>query len=431
MVEPNKFLNSKNCSADFRVLIEREALGVKYPEDKKRSSDYVKYANKFGFGWEDRSDIGFLHYDYKAKLIMRLMFDYARQLVQSIGLPVYEISGSNFFDMRHPAVKAYASLFGDRLFQFQADDKALVMSYDSSYPHFNDAGKLKMRESHLPFGHFSLADCYRFEQKGECMLLFRGRRFHMADLHPYFKDVAEAFNWYFKIEEKLLQSVSSVNRKYVRLAKVSNVENWEKYRDEISEIAKQNNEPVLVEIRMDGQDRYWIIDVDYSIIDQYKHAREIGCIQIDVGNAKRLDISHSDKRGQMRHPVIIHAAVPGGIERFLYMLFDNFKVSFPLWLHPVQLRLIPVGEKYVGYCKDLANRFPNIRIEIDERAESVAKRIKRVREDLVPHHLVIGEKEHEEQGRAVKKKIQALHKEIKGYPFIPLSWPKEVNKQIR
>ncbi len=253
----------------------------------------------------------------------------------------------------------------------------------------------------------------------------------MPDLHPYMKSVPDAFAWYFAIEKQILASASEANRHFVRLAKVSNMENWEKYRVEISGIAKRNNEPVLVEIRMDGQDRYWIIDVDYSIIDQYKHAREIGCIQIDVGNASRLGISYSDKEGHMRHPVIIHAAVPGGIERYLYMLFDQFRESFPFWLHPVQLRLIPVGERYIDHCQKLANSYPSLRIEIDDRPESVSKRIKRAYDELVPQSIIVGENELKEKQREVAQKLAELQEKNQQHPFFPICWPRLISRQVR
>lgn len=85
--------------------------------------------------------------------------------------------------MSHPVVEAYASLYGDRLFNFNAGNKKLVMSYNASYPQFNLAGQYSIKDKHLPFAHFSISDCYRLEQSGECMLFVRQRRFFMPDLH--------------------------------------------------------------------------------------------------------------------------------------------------------------------------------------------------------------------------------------------------------
>jgi threonyl-tRNA synthetase len=222
------------------------------------------------------------------------------------------------------------------------------------------------------------------------------------------------------------------NRKYWNIVKVSSIENWEKYLQQIKLIAMNKQEPLLVEIRRDSIDRYWIIDVDYSIVDSFNQVREIACIQIDIGNAKRLGIEYIDRDGLKKNPVIIHSAIPGGIERFIYMLLDKYKDSFPLWLSPVQVRMIPVGEKHVDAVKSFIfeNKNLNLRIEIDDRAESVSKKIKMAHEDLVPVSIVFGDKEVEDSSSVLEQLNELSLKQI-DYPFIPFSWPKEVSRQIR
>ena len=388
-----------------------------------------------GFNWEPNADIGFAQHDYKAWLIMRLVQEYARVLVSKIGFPIYEVRGSNVFDMSYPVVEAYAKLYGDRLFQFKSGKKKVVMSYDASYPQFNLAGKYQLSYKDLPFAHFSLSDCYRHEQSGECMLFYRQRRFFMPDLHPYFKDVEESFQWYPMIEKQIVNAAGEVNRRYQVIAEVGSMEFWEKYKEKIVNISKKSKRDMLIDIKRDGKDRYWIINVDYKIIDSLGQSREIGCIQIDIGNAERLGIEYLDKNNKKHYPAIIHAAVPGGIERFLYMLFDNFKECFPLWLHPIQIRLIPLGEKYLNHCLNLLedHRDKPVRIDIDDRGESVGKRIKRAREELIPHAIVIGEKEVHGKGNIsdLNFAIDSIVENAKGKPFINYSWPSLVSKQVR
>ena len=417
---PEIYVKSESCPSEFKIIIEREALGISVVPGVQ--SKYIDIAKKFGFKWEPNSDIGFMQYDHNGQLMMELVQRYARQLVQKIGFPIYEVRGSNFFDMAHPVVQAYAKLFGDRLFQYKAEKKELVMSYDASYPQFNLAAEYRIKEDQLPFAHFSLSDCYRNEQSGECMLLLRQRRFFMPDLHPYFKDVAQAFAWYPKIEEQILSSAKVVNRQYWNIIKVSSEENWEKYQAEIVAIAKRKRQPALVEIRREGVDRYWIIDVDYSLVDEMQQVREIGCIQIDVGNAKRLGIKYLGNDGAEHHPVIIHAAVPGGIERYIYAMLDNPKVHLPLWVRPVQVRLLPVSEKYAEFCEEIAREFPVLRIEIDDRSEGVSKKIKNCFKDFISEFIVVGEKE-VESVESVQAKLDELKGKAEGYPSIEINIP--------
>jgi threonyl-tRNA synthetase len=427
----SEYRDSASCSEDMKICIDREAFKKQPNESSEKKPQYIINANKLGFNWEENSSIGFLQYDWKANVILRLVKEYARHLVYSIDAPVYEVQGSNFFDLKHPVVQAYSELFGDRLFKFKSEDEEMVMSYDASYPQFNLAQKYQLREKQLPLIHFSISDCYRYEQSGECMLLFRGRRFNMPDVHPYFKDIDQAWDWYPAFEKQIEQGFDLANRKYINVVKVSSEENWEKYKEHICSIAMNGNKEMLVEIKMDGADRYWIVDIDYSFIDQLGHVREIGCIQIDVGNAKRLGIKYASQDGNEEHPVIIHSAIPGGIERYIYMLIDNM-IDFPIYFHPIQLRLIPVSEKYVQFAKSIADKFPGIRIDIDDRNVGVSRKIKDAHIELIPHHSVLGEREQSEDAvpASVYEKVSEIQKQIDGLPKIQVSIPKLVSQSI-
>ncbi len=427
------YISHVEAGDEFAAFVRKEALG-EGPE-ANRKSDYLEYAHKLGFGWELNADAGFVSYGHKAWLIMRLMEEYARSLVQKIGVPVYEVRGSNMFDLSHPVVEAYAKLYGDRLFNFKAGKKQVVMSYDASYPQFNLAGSYSISSRQLPFAHFSVADCYRYEQSGECMLLYRQRRFYMPDLHPYFKDVNEAFAWFPRIERQIVQAGAEAGVQYQVVVEVSSEQNWQRYREEIVSIAKNLGRDVLVAILQDGKDRYWIINVDYKLMDKFGQSREIACIQIDVGNAARLGIRYADGQGGSKEPVIIHSAVPGGIERYVYMLLDDFKNRFPLWLLPAQVRLLPVNQSLVLFCEQLAGQFSNVpvRMEIDDRAESVGKKIKMAHEDLVPFPIVIGEREQQLSGviPVLQEAIDKVVASAQDKPFLPLGYPLKVSQQIQ
>jgi threonyl-tRNA synthetase len=105
--------------------------------------------------------------------------------------------------------------------------------------------------------------------------------------------------------------------------------------------------------------------------------------------------------------------------------------NFPIALHPVQLRLIPVSEKYVALAQALASKYADIRIEIDDRAESVSKRIKLAHEDLVPEVLVIGEKEQKADWHDLENLAAEIRDKSRGVPFLPISWPAQVSRQVR
>jgi threonyl-tRNA synthetase len=434
VVEINKYLEQPGIDNEFARFIRREALHEVLIEQSNDKPSYLQYANKLGFRWEPNADIGHAQYDYKANLMRRLVQDYARQLVHELDMPVYEVNGANMFNLSHPVVDAYASLFGDRLYQFKSGANDVVMSYDASYPQFNLVAKAPLSYKQLPFAHFSISDCYRHEQSGEMMLLLRQRRFFMPDIHPYFKDVTEAFAWFPKLQEKIVGAAKDAGRDYQVVIEVPSVKIWKEYLHYIEQIPGQLGADVLVNILEDGVDRYWVVNVDYKIIDKLGQEREIGCIQVDIGNAPRLDIHYIDKDASKKHPVIIHSAIPGGIERYLYLLFNDFEEQgLPLWLQPVQIRLLPVGADFVKICQKLLKKYEilPLRIEIDDRNVMLAAKLKAAHEDLVPHKVVIGQKEMDANFAELEKLVKQLVKEVQGKPFIRREWPAEVSKRLK
>jgi threonyl-tRNA synthetase len=429
----NAYLKRADIDPDFAQFIRREALGEVFVQPSNDRPRYLHYANRLGFRWEQNADNGHVQYDYRANLMRRLVQDYARQLVHELGLPVYEVNGANMFNLNHPVVEAYASLYGDRLYQFGSGNQKLVMSYDASYPQFNLAAKAPLSYKQLPFAHFSLADCYRHEQSGELMLLLRQRRFFMPDIHPYFRDVAEAFAWFPKLQAKIVDAAAEIGRHYHVVIEVPSEAIWEQYHEYIEHIPVARGADVLVNILEDGVDRYWVVNVDYKIIDELGQAREIGCIQVDIGNAPRLGIRYIDRDGQSRHPAIIHSAIPGGIERFLYVVFDQFEQhGLPLWLQPVHARLLPLNASFVEPCQALVQRYEQLplRIEIDDRNLNVAAKLKAAHEHLIPQRVVIGQKEMDDGYCELDALVQRLAKEMDGKPFIRREWPAEVSRQI-
>ena len=432
VIAVNDYLKLPNIDSEFSRFIRREALGdilVKQSNDKP---SYLAHANKVGFNWEPNADIGHVQYNYKANLMRRLVQDYARQLVHELDLPIYEINGANMFSLRHPVVSAYASLYGDRLYQFKSGKSDIAMSYDASYPQFNLAHKAPLSHKQLPFAHFSLADCYRHEQSGEMMLLLRQRRFYMPDIHPYFKDIKQAFSYFPKLQSKILESGKEANVNYQVVIEVPSEKIWQVYRNYIEEIPVSLGADVLVNIIEDGQDRYWVVNVDYKIIDQLGQAREIACIQVDIGNAPRLNIHYIDENAKSKHPVIIHSTIPGGIERYLYVLFDRFEHGLPIWLYPAQIRLLPVGGEFVSVCKELVEKYKDLplRIEVDDRSVSVSSKLKLAHEYHIPHKIVIGQQEVDNNFSELHELVKKLSEDIKGKPFIRREWPMELSKQL-
>ncbi|NOZ81952.1 MAG: hypothetical protein GXO63_02260, partial [Candidatus Micrarchaeota archaeon] len=303
---------------------------------------------------------------------------------------------------------------------------------------------------HLPFGAFEIADAYRLEQSGELLLCFRTRKLHMPDLHVLCRDLSEAKDWMLKIHEKIYDEIRKLGRDYVSLYNFSSRKFFEENRDFVLELVKHEGKPVLLCFYPEEINFYWTINIEYHIIDSMSRPREIGTVQIDTGNAERFGIKYTDKDNQQKHPVILHTAIIGTIERYLYTIFDTALKEknpvLPLWLSPVQVRLCPVNDSFIDYCTEIADRLEKnrIRVDIDDREESVQKKIRDAEIEWVPMIIVVGNKEKETGKLAVRFRktgevremdidelVQTVKNETEGYPFKPLPLPRFVSQRPR
>jgi threonyl-tRNA synthetase len=144
-----------------------------------------------------------------------------------------------------------------------------------------------------------------------------------------------------------------------------------------------------------------MIKWDMNFVDNLDKASALATDQIDVENGERYDIKYMDEDGVQKHPYILHCSPSGAIERDIYGLLEKaafdmkkgIKPSLPLWLSPTQVRVIPVTHDYTKLAEDIKDKFSKVRVDIDNRDETVGKKIRDAEKDWVPYIIVAGEKE--------------------------------------
>jgi len=190
--------------------------------------------------------------------------------------------------------------------------------------------------------------------------------------------------------------------------------------------------------------------VEYTIIDDLGRPREIGTFQIDVGNAKRFNITYTAEDGTKKFPPIIHTALIGSVERYLFAILDTAvgtekaggKPMLPVWLSPVQARIIPVNRAHLDLGMLIADKIEGsgIRVDVDDRDETVEKRVRDAEVEWVPYVLVVGKKEAEGDRFQVRIReknenvtlsmsefVQLVRSNTKGYPARSLPLPRSVS----
>jgi threonyl-tRNA synthetase len=235
---------------------------------------------------------------------------------------------------------------------------------------------------------------------------------------------------------------------------------FEQNKGFILDLVNKLGKPILIEL-WDERIFYFILKFEFNFVDMSDKASALSTDQIDIENGERYGITFTEKDGKQKHPLILHCSPSGAIERVMYALLEKealkmnkgIKPMLPLWISPTQIRCIPVGDEYVSHCEQLIQEFNNIcdcstpRIDIDDREQSVGKKIRDAEKEWIPIILVIGDKEiqskqyqprfrSEEIGNNNQTySLQELHtllkNKTKGYPMEALPLPLFLSKRPR
>ena len=254
----------------------------------------------------------------------------------------------------------------------------------------------------LPLRLAEFGTVYRYEQSGELHGLTRVRSFTQDDAHMFvtpdqlkgeFEKVIDLILYVFRIFkfDKYTAQVSlrdpNNKTKYI-----GSDENWEKAENAIIEAAKEKGLKTVVEY---GEAAFYGPKLDFMVKDAIGRKWQLGTIQVDYNLPERFQLEYTDADGSKKRPVMIHRAPFGSIERFTAVLLEHTSGHLPLWLSPDQIKVLPVSEKYAEYAKKVCGLLNNsdIRTSVDDRNETLGKRIREISLLRVPVLAIVGEKE--------------------------------------
>ena len=254
----------------------------------------------------------------------------------------------------------------------------------------------------LPLRLAEFGTVYRYEQSGELHGLTRVRSFTQDDAHMFvtpdqlkgeFEKVIDLILYVFRIFkfDKYTAQVSlrdpNNKAKYI-----GSDENWEKAENAIIEAAKEKGLKTVVEY---GEAAFYGPKLDFMVKDAIGRKWQLGTIQVDYNLPERFQLEYTDADGSKKRPIMIHRAPFGSIERFTAVLLEHTSGHLPLWLSPDQIKVLPVSEKYAEYAKKVCGLLNNsdIRTSLDDRNETLGKRIREISLLRVPVLAIVGEKE--------------------------------------
>ena len=265
----------------------------------------------------------------------------------------------------------------------------------------------------LPLRLAEYGTCYRYEQSGELFGLMRVRCLHMNDAHIYctkeqfydeFKAVNEMYLKYFKIfgVEKYVMRLSLHDPKKLGQKYVDEPELWQETEALVRDVLIRTNTP-FVEVQDEAA--FYGPKIDVQIWSAIGREFTLATNQVDFAQGRRFQLNFTNKDNHAETPLIIHRAPLGTHERFIGFLLEHYAGKFPTWLSPLQVKILPISDKFAEYGKEVLALLlkAGIRAEMDDRNEKIGKKIRDTELMKVPYMFVIGEKEMNERKVAVRK----------------------------
>ncbi len=281
----------------------------------------------------------------------------------------------------------------------------------------------------LPLRIADFGMIHRYERSGVLSGIIRARNFSQNDAHIYcakeqikeeFIKVLELFDQVYKdfnIKDYWFRlSLPDYNNKE-KYGDIENKKMWD-YSADIARKAMKEHGAKFEEI--EGEAAFYGPKIDAQTKNVSGKEDTIATIQIDFYMPKQFGLTFVNKQGKEERPVIIHRAIMGSFDRFFAFLIEQTAGAFPVWLSPVQVKIISVGEGHIGYCEKLACELKehNIRVEVDDADETVGNKIRKVVKEKAPYILVIGDKEIKSDKLSVRDRGGDKVRQIKKKEFI-------------
>ncbi len=393
---------------------------------------------------EPGSDQGNLRYYPKGRLMKSLLERYVSQKIIEYG--AVEVETPIMYDPNHPSLESYLQRFPARQYIVRSGAKEFFLRFSACFGQFLIAKDCQISYKHLPFKMYELTRySFRREKSGELVGLRRLRAFTMPDCHAFCRDMAQAKTeavTRFNLSVDVLNDIG-IDKNDYELAMRFTEEFYENNKDFLTTLVKSLAKPALVEIWPE-RFFYFTFKWEFNYIDNLNKASALSTDQIDVENAERYGITYTDPEGEKIPPIILHNSPSGAIERCIYALLEKSRrmqnegkrPSLPFWVSPIQLRMLPVSSKHLQTATKLAEKLgrEGIRADVDDREESVNKKVREAEKEWIRFVVIYGDREEEggllsvrdrETGKITNMKVEDLiiecHKLSGKMPFIPSS----------
>ncbi|MDO4261047.1 MAG: threonine--tRNA ligase [Eubacteriales bacterium] len=401
--EHNKMLTRLYATA-FSRKEELEAYITMMEEAKKR--DHRKLGRELGLFMMHEAGPGFPFFLPKGMVLKNTLLDYWRQIHKKAGY--VEIATPIILNRSLWETSGHWDHYKNNMYTtvIDGEDYAIkpmncpggVLVYASEPRSYRD----------LPLRIGELGLVHRHEKSGQLHGLMRVRCFTQDDAHIFMMPE--------QIKEEIKGVAALINEVYSLFGFEYHVELSTRPEDSMGsdedwEMATEGLRSALDEIGLpyvvnEGDGAFYGPKIDFHLVDCIGRTWQCGTIQLDFQLPQRFELEYIGADGEKHRPIMIHRVVFGSIERFIGILTEHFAGAFPTWLSPVQVRVLPISEKYMDYAQLVKKKLDDagIRVELDTRSEKIGYKIREAQTAKIPYMLVVGQKEEEEGTVAVRSR---------------------------
>ena len=401
--EHNKMLTRIYATA-FGKKEELEAYLTMLEEAKKR--DHRKLGKELGLFMMHDAGPGFPFFLPKGMVLKNTLLDYWRQLHKKAGY--VEISTPIILNRSLWETSGHWDHYKNNMYTTVIDgqDYAIkpmncpggVLTYASEPRSYRD----------LPLRMGELGIVHRHEKSGQLHGLMRVRCFTQDDAHIFMTPE--------QIKDEIMGVAKLINEVYTLFGFKYHVELSTRPEDSMGsdedwEMATEGLRSALDALGLDyvvneGDGAFYGPKIDFHLVDAIGRTWQCGTIQLDFQLPQRFELEYQGADGEKHRPIMIHRVVFGSIERFIGILIEHFAGAFPTWLAPVQVRVLPISDKYMDYAEKVRKELEEagIRTELDKRAEKIGYKIREAQTAKIPYMLVVGQKEEEEGAVSVRSR---------------------------
>ena len=389
----------------FDTKEELEAHLEALEEAKKR--DHRKLGKELGLFMMCEEGPGFPFFLPKGMVLKNTLLDYWRELHKKAGY--VEVSTPVILSRHLWETSGHWDHYKENMYTTQIDGE------DFAIKPMNCPGGMLVYKAEprsykdLPLRVGELGLVHRHEKSGQLHGLMRVRCFTQDDAHIFMTPE--------QIKDEIKGVVHLINQVYslfgfkyhVELStrpedSMGSDEDWEMATEGLRSALEELGLPYVVN---EGDGAFYGPKIDFHLEDSIGRTWQCGTIQLDFQLPQRFELEYTGADGEKHRPIMIHRVVFGSIERFIGILIEHFAGAFPTWLAPVQVKILPISDKYADYSKEVLDKLTEagIRAEMDTRSEKIGYKIREAQTQKIPYMLVVGQKEEEEKTVSVRSRF--------------------------